>query len=334
MDNPSPSFIIISPQLPPPPQQKRVATLHAPPFGNTRSLPFSDPFMDPEDDRSRYTSSDRLTKRDDDGPGRKRRQSLSARSDTYTAELVGRRRSSTSMPNGAGNHSRRHSPLAEQPPSSVPPTIEENPANANNIAIPLYPESMTVDSQHTSQGATPYGTRSRNRTGGPRPNYAEDHDFDLDVEPNGIIAKTGGSKRSPVTLAERSPAAESERATGMSTRRGFAAVNGTATVNGNSSSVLKDLIPGTSTFSANPTIPPNGSKKRKQPGGQIALNTLPQHTQQSFGKTRGSSRGHHETSMMSFDMSQGNLQNGQLIADDGTSLQVNGKSVCIHGIHN
>lgn len=279
--------------------------------------------MDAEDDRSRNTSSDQLTKRDDDTLGRKRRQSTSTRHETPNVEPASRRRrSSSSMPNGTGSTSRRHSPLAHHQ-SSVPPTIDENSANASRSATSPQPEPMAVDSQHTSQGVTPYGTRSRNRTGGSRPNYAEDHDFDLEVESNGIPSKTNGLKKSPAALVERHPA-ESERPQGVNTRRGFAAVNGTSP-NSNNSSTSKELIPGTSTFSANPTILQNGSKKRKQPGSQTTTDVQIQQAQQFAGKTRGSYRGHHDTSMMSFEMSQGILQNDQLIADDGTSLQVNGK---------
>lgn len=287
--------------------------------------------MDTDDDRSHNPSSDRMTKRDDDGTARKRRQSLSARSETPGAELPSRRRrSSTSVPNGVGPAPHRHSPRAQLQHSSIPFTVDEAPANTADGALSPQSEPPAPDSQHPAQGVTPYGTRSRNRTGGSRPNYAEDHDFDLEVEPNNLTARSGGSKRSSMAPNDRYLTVEPEKPQGMNTRRGFTAVNGSVALSSNSSAIPKELIPGTSTFSANPTIPQNGSKKRKQPGGTTATTTQSQQTHGLSGKGRNAVREHHDTSMMSFEASQGHLQNGRLIADDGTSLQVNGTRRRLH----
>jgi hypothetical protein len=118
--------------------------------------------------------------------------------------------------------------------------------------------------------------------------------------------------------------------TGFSTRRTSATVNGS-----NATALGKDVIPGTSSFSANPHAG-NGfslSKKRKQPGSNTT--TPPVSTSNgSYTSTKkfitaagGStdSQKSNERNMMSFNNCRGYLKNGKLKADDGTTLAVNGK---------
>ncbi|PGH19212.1 hypothetical protein AJ80_04183 [Polytolypa hystricis UAMH7299] len=184
----------------------------------------------------------------------------------------------------------------------------------------------------TASPAVPpvYGTRSRNRGGAPRPNYAEDPDIDGDLELVSTSTRGGASKKaSPhANTATASPSAENDKASGVSTRR-----SQTNTNNSNTPGSTKDAIPGTSSFSANP----NGagtttaSKKRKQPGSSntVASSSTTTHSSTSTKKFVApanlppGSQGANGRSMMTFINCRGYLKNGKLKADDGTTLSAN-----------
>ena len=168
-----------------------------------------------------------------------------------------------------------------------------------------------------------YGTRSRNRTGNPRPNYAEDQEMDFELS----SAATTTTKRKPPTEA---PAAVAQ-GTGAEAKRTqefqrFIAVNSngaTASANGAST---KESTPGT------PGIPATLSKKRKAAGAPIALTQTPPASNSPAPavtrKVGGSapSTMARETNIMTFTRHKSCLnKKGELIADDGTKLCVNGK---------
>ncbi|EEP81821.1 predicted protein [Uncinocarpus reesii 1704] len=184
------------------------------------------------------------------------------------------------------------------------------------------PKTSAITPSSTSASA-PYGTRSRNRVGVPRPNYAEDRDLDIDLEPisNG---KPGSSKKSSSTshtASRASPVANTDRFSGVSTRRTQNSTN-------NYTSTTKEAIPGTSTFSANPNAT-NGSKKRKQPGSSTTVqgSSTPTNTTQASRKFVVAASRSPElecpTNMMTFNNSRACLRNGKLKADDGTILAPN-----------
>jgi hypothetical protein len=175
--------------------------------------------------------------------------------------------------------------------------------------------------------ASPYGTRSRNRTTASRPNYAEDKETEMDYE---------YTSKNPTTTETQN--ADPGRISGVSTRRASAVAIGAATViaaNGSSiSAALKEHIPGTSTFSANPSTntASSQSKKRKASGpvGASGLNATTASTEGSPTLTRkaslaaASAGGSRDSNMLSFENCQGYLKNGKLRADDGTMLAING----------
>lgn len=183
----------------------------------------------------------------------------------------------------------------------------------------------------TSSSSTPapnaYGTRSRNR-GSHRPNYAEDHDIDRDLEVTS--SKNNASKRAstlnqssnrtstPLSEPERPEKAEkAEKPIGVSTRRLQAVIN----------SSTKEPIPGTSTFSANPNVA-SGTRKRKQPGANQTVqgSSTPNGTTtvKKFVAAASHPQGARVSNMMTFNNSRGYLKNGKLRADDGTVLAPNG----------
>lgn len=174
--------------------------------------------------------------------------------------------------------------------------------------------------------ASAYGTRSRNRTGASRPNYAEDNgdnaDF-LEVDPaKGTVAPTWTEPEVKVPcIKEPSPQVPVAR-------RPLPTTMADPII-----ATPKDYIPGTSTFSAVPTTasaaPP--SKKRKAAG--LSTNGSTTYNAQASGQAklrqpRGMSTnalGVIDSNMLSFENCGGQPRDGKLVADDGTVLTVNGE---------
>ncbi|KAJ5401057.1 hypothetical protein N7465_011546 [Penicillium sp. CMV-2018d] len=178
------------------------------------------------------------------------------------------------------------------------------------------PNSPEAVADAANGSATAYGTRSRGRNA-PRPNYAEDRDLDADID---LSAPNSKAKRnSGVALNNIVNGANiDEKASSAQPRKSL--TNGQS-ANGSA----KDAIPGTSSFSARPEDV-NGSnlRKRKQPA------STPNSTPNSGGAVKkifttppGDSEGGYFTNMMSFENSGPYLQDGQLIADDGTTFALN-----------
>ena len=179
-------------------------------------------------------------------------------------------------------------------------------------------------------GPSPYGTRSRNRTGSTRPNYAEDRELEMDYE--------WSSKKSHSASTTSNPpqALELDKALGSGSRRSTTAPGGSGTAKAATAgvSISKDFIPGMSTFSVNSDSSTNAtpsSKKRKAPGGSSNGATA-SGSGLSHAQTRKASHAipsggacRREANMFSFETSQGYLRNGKLKADDGTLFAVNGK---------
>ncbi|PVH88375.1 hypothetical protein DL98DRAFT_478246 [Cadophora sp. DSE1049] len=184
----------------------------------------------------------------------------------------------------------------------------------------------TKDAASSGTGpAIPYGTRSRNRTGNSRPNYAEDKELDAEFEVVPPVKESTGRKATRAV----DPVSTTEAGQTQSATR-----NPNGTVPDNAPTIQnhhKDPIPGTSTFSANPTANGGHSKKRKAatqvPPQQAQLQVPPQNTPQAV--TRRSSIAVHtgnsleDSNMLSFENCGGRLKNNKLVADDGTVLEVN-----------
>jgi hypothetical protein len=226
-----------------------------------------------------------------------------------------------------------HSPHISQSSSALPDTTKGVPA-ANSTAV-ADSQPMTA-SNSTSSNPPPsdmgaYGTRSRNRTG--RPNYAEDKELDTEFDMMISAKETNGRKASRAVDSTNS---DSGRAP-TSTRKNAAPEVDQNLIMQNQ---LKESIPGTLTFSANPSSTVGqSSKKRKaanqqstatsnlQASHQASLNGVP--TPQAV--TRRASMAAHiaggfrESNMVSFDNCGSRLKAKKLVADDGTVFQVNGE---------
>lgn len=178
------------------------------------------------------------------------------------------------------------------------------------MTTPNSPEAVA----DSANGSATYGTRSRGRNA-PRPNYAEDRDVDM------VDASTPKSakRNSGVALNSIVNGAHPEEKTAAPRK----SLNGNANgLNG----AAKESIPGTSSFSARPEDV-NGSnlRKRKQPASTPNSTPSGNSAKKLFTSPPRDSEGDYFTNMMSFETHGPYLKDGELIADDGTTLRINGE---------
>lgn len=224
-------------------------------------------------------------------------------------------------------------PSARNQPSatSISPSANASAALTDAVNRNASASRIPENSQMAENGgSSPYGTRSRNRGGNARPNYAEDRDLEADVEWGSSKKATATSK----THAAQETPPDNEKSSGVSTRRS-SAVTLPSAAKAASAPTTKDNLPGMSSFALQPESSTNAvpqSKKRKAPGSSahsaaIAQQVSPPITNGTVKRSVNNGGIHtpRETNMMTFEKCGGKLKNGKLIADDGTSLEVHGK---------
>lgn len=206
----------------------------------------------------------------------------------------------------------------DAPPSVLTTSVDVSPAPepAPSLDTPQS-QPMTASASSSSQhppgengdgSAGPYGTRSRNRTGGTRINYAEDKELDIDLEPVPKVSRS--SKRASAANTEHQP-----------TSSGIAVINNNN--NGQQPESAAAARPSTPVTSSTPAP----SKKRKQPGSHhtVAANSTVGGSSRPRQATSVPFKGYLETNMMSFSKCGQRLNDKkQLVADDGTTVQANG----------
>ncbi len=217
--------------------------------------------------------------------------------------------------------------------ASAEPAVEAIPS-CEAVSQPM--TSSTSTSSHQSQkdaaaaaaGPSPYGTRSRNRPGVTRPNYAEDTEIDFELSAPPANGGTGKSAVHTDRTSKSPPNGNGIQSSNPVGKRKKSIVNGTP-----NSAVSKDAdIPGTSTFSAmpDPNAGPTNPKKRKaahSPSsgkGHAAATQTTSHTTTRRATNAAAVHAHRETNMLFFGKCKGLLKDGKLEADDGTVLAVNG----------
>lgn len=243
---------------------------------------------------------------------------------------------------------------ADRSRSSFPPTNKaKNSSPQQNTTVSMrasQSQLMTASNSQQSESAAekasdkpstststpaPYGTRSRNRTGASRPNYAEDHsemDFEMAAPVKTTTSNATSTKKSTASPRESLDAAgpaDSERASGVSTRRAGATTNGTSTSNGvTSNAAAKETIPGMSSFSSNPNGSSTQATRKRKHATTNGTNTPTAASGGASKKALGFNDIVYRTQgdMMSFDKCKARLKDGVLKADDGTTLRVNGMS--------
>lgn len=216
--------------------------------------------------------------------------------------------------NGGQNESGRQSRdvSARGTPQAEPATATKNSSDA-----PSASNALKTSAQAEFDATGSYGTRSR-RTGKERLNYAEDQDADFDFT---SAATTTASKKNAASTANAQSTSDAKRAKEPAQS---VTTNG-AHSSANNQTIAKDPAPGATSVATNP-------KKRKAAGTATPTNlgsTPPVSASlvaTNMRKQMPASVPARETNVLSFSKSRSCLnKKGELVADDGTKLNVNGK---------
>lgn len=236
---------------------------------------------------------------------------------------------SESHPNALPPRSR--SATTSSPPPKSRATNQGSQAIITTSSPSLVPPGQGISAMEPN-GPSPYGTRSRNRTGNSRPNYAEDHELEeYDWNASKKAQALQGS-----AMSGQLQIGDSEKSSGVTTRRSSTTAVGTGSGKATNSTTPREHIPGMSSFSITPeaSAPPQPPpKKRKAPSGGHASSNDTTAVSAAHVPTQARKHanlpvvavGSRETNMMSFENSQGYLKHGRLKADDGTVLGVDGR---------
>ena len=181
--------------------------------------------------------------------------------------------------------------------------------------------------------ASPYGTRSRNRSGNPRPNYAEDKDIEMDNYDYYHEKKDGSPKRA----GNRPPPQPKDTVNGDATRGNSstrkAVVDEAKTIH--SQNGTKEQNSGTSTIaSTNVQTSSVAQPSRKRKATAQSAGSTGQATAST--KKNGNSSTPQagiswpDTNMLTFENCNARPDNRRMVADDGTVLEPNGDTPKIH----
>lgn len=196
-------------------------------------------------------------------------------------------------------------------------------------------DSVQPSRKGSEEAAAPYGTRSRNRPGRSRINYAEDTEMDFEMT---APASMNGIASDPPSRS--SVAAESGQSSSVGGKKSAGAGQGSAPW-GNPGPNPKDgsanlsisgssaATPATQTNTAQPT-----SKRRKNAAKDATNGTQASAAAPSQPAKRGTqvqapataAPYTRESNMMTFESSGAMLKDGRLRADDGQIVSINGKS--------
>jgi hypothetical protein len=195
------------------------------------------------------------------------------------------------------------------PQADAAPNLKSSEATSSNLT-----KASAQAEQLDPAGS--YGTRSR-RGGKERLNYAEDQDADFDFT---SAATTTSYKKGASAAANAQNTTDAKRAKESAQ---LVTTNG-AHSSANNQTIAKDPAPGATSTVTNP-------KKRKAAGTATPTNlasTPPVSAALSAANMRKQlpSSLARETNMLSFSRSKSCLnKKGELVADDGTKLNINGK---------
>lgn len=184
--------------------------------------------------------------------------------------------------------------------------------------------------------AAPYGTRSRNRPGRSRINYAED--TEMDFEMTAAASTNGNASDQP---SRSLVAAENGQPPVASGKKGAGAGPGSAPWGNPAKDNQANLsISGSSatTPAAQSSVAQPTTKRRKHAAkdatnGAQTVATAPSQTTKRSGQAQvqasaaAASPYARESNMMTFEFSGAMLKDGRLQADDGQTVSINGKSL-------
>lgn len=244
----------------------------------------------------------------------------------------------TSKASSTRNSTPAISTTENQPPPPAPTDattamdVDQQEQDAgNNDSDSVQPSRK--DSEEAA--AAPYGTRSRNRPGRSRINYAEDTEMDFEMT---VPASTNGNASDPPSRS--SVVAESGQPSGVSGKKGAGAGQGSAPW-GNSGTNPKDNQANLSISGSSATTPAtqtntaqSTTKRRKNATKDTTNGTQASAAAPSQASKRGAQAQvqapaaapyTRESNMMTFEFSGAILKDGHLQADDGQIVSVNGK---------
>lgn len=229
--------------------------------------------------------------------------------------------------------------------STTLPKISDPPANTGNesasssqpLEKPVINGSKAPVPKDTGSGtASPYGTRSRNRTGASRPNYAEDRELDVEM----FDSQDDGSRKVARQAASASASQWAEaaaRPSNGSSRKPLPTESAHHVVPKETPATSNSAPAAAATPAPSTTQP---SRKRKAATSQVST-PVASHVQQSSsnGPTATVQKrpavvshngiGYSETNMLTFENCAGKPKDGKMVADDGTVLEVNGKCILV-----
>lgn len=205
--------------------------------------------------------------------------------------------------------------------------MQESRDASTEAQNPSQPASKDSD----ENGAVPYGTRSRNRPGRSRPNYAEDTEMDFEM----TAAPTNGNSSDPPSRT--STAAEGGQTPGVSGKKGSGSAKGNAT-GGNAGPISKDS-PANPNISGAPSVTAATQPSAAQPPvkrRKNAATTNGNHASAAAPSQAGAvaKRGNQimvaansarESNMLTFENTGAVLKDGRMVADDGQTMSINGK---------
>lgn len=172
-----------------------------------------------------------------------------------------------------------------------------------------------------------YGTRSRNRGGNARPNYAEDKDIEMDVYDyyhDGKKDGDGPGKKSS-RQASINGGVEATRASVVSRKAGADDAKAAPSQNGHKDQGSNGTTGASqATTQTQPTGASQTSRKRKAAAGATPSSTVVS-ARKASGAAQNPGTTWPDTNMLSFDNCKARTDNGRMVADDGTVLEANGK---------
>ncbi|POS86563.1 hypothetical protein EPUL_001293 [Erysiphe pulchra] len=202
--------------------------------------------------------------------------------------------------------------------SVVTPNVAQSPLKQTSSGSPT-----TASSVDATSGTIPYGTRSRNKATTSRPNYAEDREIEIEYE---AVATGNGRK---VTRASEVMNSLDIGKSHASSRRANQ-VELESSNHGNKSAKGCSLGISTTTNNSSTAQGQSTTNKKRKASSQMnqsskasSQSMMMQSTTTRSGVTSHIAAGFRETNMMEFENCGGRLMGKNLVADDGTVLQVN-----------
>ncbi len=224
----------------------------------------------------------------------------------------------------------RHSAQDDNDASSAMEDVQPSRETADHSSKSAH--ASAKDSDDNDAVPSSYGTRSRNRPGRSRPNYAEDTEMDFEMAP----AAMNGNLSDPPSRNSLAP--DSSHSSTVSGKKGSASAQANGPW-GNSATLPKDSPANLPISNPSPSIapppssnPPQPTTKRRKNAASNATNG--NHTNAASAGQSGGKRANQatavansarESNMMTFENTGAFLRAGRLEADDGRTVSVNGK---------